>query len=329
MKILITGAAGGIGSTLSFYLLENNHEVYLLDNLRNGYIRNLKVDGKLLTTFYEFNVCDPNLVTKIKNDYDCIIHLASITSLPDSQSNPTETIDINVNGTMNILECARSWGTPHVIFSSTSAVYENNKEEIFTEDLQVSPNLWYSLSKKMSEDICNSYRINYGMNITTLRFFNVFGPKQDIHRKNPPLLNYIVRQIKNGDIPVLHSDGNQSRDYIHIDDVLRLIDICLDKKPNDTFNVCSGQLLSVNQILEYVSESFDVKVNVKYNDSMKLWDTYPNLFSGPFPLHKSVVSKEVNKYSRGSYEKSRNILGWEPNTDLKTLIKKVSKEILL
>ena len=148
-------------------------------------------------------------------------------------------------------------------------------------------------------------------------------------RKNPPLLNYIVRQIKNGDIPVLHSDGNQSRDYIHIDDVLRLIDICLDKNPNDTFNVCSGQLLSVNQMLEYVLESFDVEVNAKYNDSIKLWDTYPNLFSGTFPLHKSVVSKEVNKYSRGSCEKARNILGWEPNTDLKTLIKKVSKEIKL
>ena len=103
---------------------------------------------------------------------------------------------MNVNGTLNILNCARKWNVPHVIFASTSAVYENNKESIFSENLEINPRLLYSLSKKMGEEICESYRTNYDMKITTLRFFNVFGPRQDIHRKNPPLLNYLVREVK-------------------------------------------------------------------------------------------------------------------------------------
>ena len=327
MKILITGAAGGIGSTLGYYLFKKGHDLYLLDNFRNGYEQNLKINNQTFGLFYNYDVCDLQLSTKIKNNYDCIIHLAAITSLPDCQSNPIETINVNVKGTMNILECARKWNVPHVIFSSTSAVYENNKETIFTEDLLVNPKLWYSLSKKMSEELCDSYQINYGMNVTTLRFFNVFGPKQDIHRKNPPLLNYIVREVKKGNTPILHSDGNQSRDYVYVDDILNLVDLCLEKIPNDTFNVCTGVLLSVNQIVRYVSESLNVPIISKYRESTRLWDSYPDLFSGNYPLDKDVVDRETNKYSKGSYDKVKNTLGWQPNVDLESIFKKVVREI--
>ena len=329
MKILLTGAAGGIGSTLGYYLSKKGYKLTLIDNFRNGYEENLLIDGKTFGDFYNQDICDPQLLDKLSDHYDCIIHLAAITALPDCESNVTDAIKINVAGTANIMECARKWNVPHVIFASTSAVYENNKEEIFTENLNVNPRLWYSLSKKMAEDVCESYRINYGMNITTLRFFNVFGPRQDIHRKNPPLLNYLVREIKKGNQPILHSTGEQARDYIHVDDVVRLIDICLEKKPEDTFNVCTGTLLSVNQIAKYVSEIFDSSVVPIYREASKLWDTYPNLFSGDYPLIKLIVEKETNKYSKGSYQKAKELLGWEPNTDLEFLIKKVVSEIEL
>lgn len=248
MKILLTGAAGGIGSTLGYYLYKKGHILTFIDNLRNGYLENLTINGETFGKFYNLSICNSNLNELIKDDYDCIIHLAAITALPDCETNAVETINVNVSGTMNILECARKWNVPHVIFASTSAVYENNKEKVFTEDLKVNPRLWYSLSKKMSEEVCESYRLNYGMPVTTLRFFNVFGPRQDIHRKHPPLINYIVREIMNNNSPILHSNGEQSRDYIHVDDVVKLIDLCLEKKPDDTFNVCTGTLVSVNQI---------------------------------------------------------------------------------
>jgi len=329
MKILLTGAAGGIGSTLGYYLFKKGHELTLVDNLRNGYEENLLIDGNPFGVFYNQDICDIKITDKLFDNYDCIIHLAAITALPDCESNVRDTINVNVIGTTNIMECARKWNVPHVIFASTSAIYENNKEKIFTENLEVNPRLWYSLSKKMAEEVCKSYRINYSMNITTLRFFNVFGPRQDIHRKNPPLLNYLVREIKQGKQPFLHSTGEQARDYIHVDDVVKLIDLCLGKKPDDTFNVCTGSLLSVNQIVKYVCETFDSSIKPTYREALKLWDTYPDLFSGDYPLDKEIVAKETNKYSKGSYQKAKELLGWEPNTDLEFLIKKVATEINL
>jgi len=329
MKILLTGAAGGIGSTLGYYLFKKCHNLTLVDNLRNGYLENLKIDNKSFGDFYDQDICDPQLANKLLDSYDCIIHLAAITALPDCEVNAVDTIDVNVKGTINVLECARRWNVPYVIFASTSAIYENNKEKVFTENLDVNPRLWYSLSKKMAEEVCESYRINYNMNITTLRFFNVFGPRQDIHRKNPPLLNYLVREIKQGKQPVLHSNGKQARDYIHVDDVVKLIDICLEKKPDDTFNVCTGSLLSVNQIVKYVSEIFNSSITPIYREASKLWDTYPDLFFGDYPLDKQIIAKETNKYSKGSYQKAKELLGWEPNTDLESLIKKVATEINL
>jgi UDP-glucose 4-epimerase len=327
MKILLTGAAGGIGSTLGFYLSKKGHNLTLVDNLRNGYLENLNIKGETFGDFYNLSICNPNFNKLLSGNYDCIIHLAAITALPDCENNPVETIDVNVSGTMNVIECAKKWNVPHVIFASTSAVYENNKEKIFTEDLKINPRLWYSLSKKMAEEVCESYRINYDMKITTLRFFNVFGPRQDIHRKNPPLLNYLVREIKNENSPMLHSDGEQKRDYIHVDDVVRLIDICLEKKPDDTFNVCTGSLISVNQIVNYVLDVFDSNIQPQYRDASKLWDTYPELFDEPYPLNKDIVAKETSKYSRGSYQKVKELLGWEPNTNLEELFKKVVSEI--
>lgn len=329
MNILITGAAGGIGSSLAYALYKNGHTLDLIDNFRNGYKQNLSINNETFGNFYEFDIRDKNLYSKLSINYDCIIHLAAITALPDCESNPQETIEINVGGTSNILECARRWGTKHVIFASTSAVYEENKETIFTENLDINPRLWYSLSKKMGEELCTSYRKNYNIPITTLRFFNVFGPRQDIHRKNPPLLNYMVGEIKNNRIPIFHGDGEQKRDYIHVDDVVNCVQLCLNKKPNDTFNVCTGKLLSVNDIFNCVSKEYQFKLNPIYKKANMLWDSYPSIFSGPYPLSKDIVEKETTKYSKGSFEKAKNVLNWNPNLNLEYLIKKVAKEIIL
>jgi nucleoside-diphosphate-sugar epimerase len=324
MNIIITGAAGGIGSTLADYLKSQGHKLTLIDNLRNGYIENISD----VSHFFPVSVCDGQLHIMLRGkQYDCIIHLAAVTALPDCESNVQECLRINVEGTANILETARKLNIPHVIFASTSAVYESNKEYEFTEDLEVSPRLWYSLSKRMAEEVCESYVKNYDLNITILRFFNVFGPKQDIYRKNPPLINYLVKQLRANEAPVLHSNGEQLRDYVHVNDVTRMIDLCLDKKPNDTFNVCSGEVLSVKQIGSYVQEALGTSIEPIYREADKLWDTYPQLFEGEYPLKKEIVQKETNKYSKGSYKKAERILGWKPNTNLEALIKTVATQI--
>ncbi len=326
MKILLTGAAGGIGSTLGFVLYRAGHDLGLIDNLRNGYLENLAIAGEKFGVFQNMSVSDPRL-QDIRGPYDCIIHFAGISALPDCEANPVEAIDANVAGTVNVLEYARKWNVPHTIFASTSAVYENNLESIYTEDLVVNPRLMYSLSKKMAEEVCESYRANYGLCITTLRFFNVFGPRQDIHRKNPPLLNYLVREISQGKQPILHSDGEQARDYIHVDDVISCISTCLVLRPNDTLNVCTGSLMSVNEIVKLVLEEMNSSIVPIYRDSSKLWDTYPELFDGLYPLAREVVAKETVKHARGSYRKAKRLLDWEPNTNLAELFRKTISEI--
>jgi nucleoside-diphosphate-sugar epimerase len=300
------------------------HQLVLIDNLRNGYRENI-IDE---SCFVQMNICEKDLPMALKNDsYDCIIHLAAVTALPDCETNVQECLRINVEGTANVLETARTLNIPHVIFASTSAVYENNTEYEFTEELDINPRLWYSLSKKMAEEICHSYYQNYGVNTTILRFFNVFGPKQDIHRKNPPLLNYLVREFRANRTPILHSSGEQLRDYVYVDDVIKIINCCLEKKPIGIFNVCSGQVLSVKQIVSCVKDALNSTIEPIFREADKLWDTYPSLFSGSYPLKREVVKKETNKYSRGSYEKAQRILGWTPNTNLEDLIKQVTLEI--
>ena len=328
MKILITGAAGQIGSGLAKLLIEKGHQLVLCDNLRNGYLSNLKVNGKTIAPFYKVDIATQELQDECGDQYDAIIHLAAITSLPDCESNPLETLRINVTGTANVLEFARKYEVPHVIFASTSAVYENTDSEVFVEDLEINPRLYYSLSKKMAEEVVRSYQDNYDLKITTLRFFNVFGPDGDQTRPNPPLLNFVVRELQKGVAPVLSGDGEQVRDFIWVNDVVSMLELCLEKKPNDIFNVCTGVTVSVNQLSTWVAEALELEhLGLEHKPAQDLWNRYPEMFSGKYSLNKEIVAKETTRYSKGSYQKAKEILGWEPNTNIESLVKKVALQL--
>lgn len=330
MKLLITGAAGQIGSGLAKNLIKNGHDLVLVDSLRNGNVSNLLVNDNYIAPFYHLDILTPQFFEMCSGNYEAIIHLAAITSLPDCESNPLETIVINVAGTSAVLEFARKNNIPHVIFASTSAVYENTDADVFTEDMEINPRLYYSLSKKMAEEIVQSYRENYGSKVTVLRFFNVFGPDGDHTRPNPPLLNFLVREFKRGVKPELSGNGEQVRDFIHVEDIVSMIEVCLDKKPNDVFNVCTGQVVSVNQVGQWVAEALGCEdIGLTHKPAQELWSRYPKMFEGKYPLSKEVVAKETSRLSKGSYQKAKEILGWEPNTNLEELIKKVAREVKL
>ena len=327
MKILITGAAGQIGSGLAKRICDK-HELTLVDNLRNGYANHLKdAEGEFIAPFHNIDVATAEIYS-CSGSYDAIIHLAAISSLPDCETNPLETLHCNVSATANVLDFARKMNVPHVVFASTSAVYENNDVDVFTEDLEVSPRLYYSLSKKMCEDLIESYREHYGSKVTILRFFNVFGPDGDQTRPNPPLLNFVYRELTKGKAPVLSGDGEQVRDFICIDDVVSMLDLCLEKQPNDVFNVCTGKAVSVNQISNWVAEALGKEdIGLDHKPAGELWDRYPDLFQGEYGLDKNIVAKETTRYSKGSYQKAKDLLGWEPNTDIESEVKRVTLQI--
>lgn len=331
MKILITGAAGGIGSSLC-QLLAKNNELVLVDNLRNGYIEN--VDEELLDRFHRIDINSEEFEQiYIEERPDVLIHLAAVTSLPDCETNFSDCFRINVEGTANVLDCARRHGAKKVIFASTSAIYENSKNKYgFTEDEPTEPTLFYSLSKKMAEDVCRSYRQNYGMDIVVFRFFNVFGPNQDLTRQSPPLVNYVTREFAYGRKPVLHSDGKQSRDYIHIDDVLKAVEQAIETNFEDeyTFNLCSGTTINVNEIVEAIrlaSEDFTA-IEVVRREPHMLWNSYPQLFEGDNSLSTERVAKETLKFSLGSTERFEAKFGWAPSKDTAIKVTETAKQIL-
>lgn len=323
MKILVTGGAGFIGSEIAKHF-SCDHEVFALDNLSYGRIQNLKSKGKMICSFIECDIRDENFERYCKG-MDIVIHLAGIAPLPESQVNPKNAFDNNVNGTINVLEACKKHEVSKVIFSSTSAVYENCDKFPFREDvLFEQPDLIYSQTKYACEQLCKSYAKNYNMNITILRFFNVYGPNQDHLRKQPPLLGYITKSILENKDVVFYSNGKQERDYVYVDDLCSLVEKCIKRSLSngEIFNCCTGNTYSVQDIFEISKKQANSNILCKFNEPSSFWDKYPTLFEGKFKFNKNRVTKEVNKYSIGTFEKANKILGWKPKVSIEKGISK-------
>ena len=321
MNILITGGAGFIGSQIGWRMRQLGHTVTVLDNMSYGKDDNLKVDGEwVFDRFIRDDIRSPRFLQHC-DGVDVVVHLAAIAPLPDCQLNPVVAYDNNVIGTLNVLNSCRQANVQKVIFSSTSAIYENCQNYPLVEDnLENEPNLIYSMSKRASEMICSSYVDNYNMDIATLRFFNVYGPHQDFKRKQPPLMGYITKCLIENTEPTFFSDGHQKRDYVYVDDIINMVELILLRNDiaGETFNVCTNAAYSVRDIYEIYQTAFGKKLSPNFNDSTKFWDKYPQLFEGQHPLSKERLIKEVDKYSLGTYNKAKEVLGWEPQTSLES-----------
>jgi UDP-glucose 4-epimerase len=319
MNVLITGGAGFIGSQIGWHLRQSGHTVTVLDNMSYGKDDNLKVNDEWVFDRFVRDDIRSERFAQHCEGMDVVIHLAGIAPLPDCQLHPRAAYDNNVLGTLNVLNSCRNTGVQKVIFSSTSAVYENcNTYPLVEDSVEKEPNLIYSMSKKACESICSSYVENYDMDIVTLRFFNVYGPHQDFKRKHPPLMGYITKCLMQDIEPKFFSDGNQKRDYVYVDDVIRMVELIMPRTDisGEIFNVCTGTAYSVREIYEKYQLAFGKTLLPSFNDSTKFWDKYPQLFEGDKPLSKERLIKEVDKYSLGSYNKAKELLGWEPQTSL-------------
>ncbi|MHC4943931.1 MAG: SDR family NAD(P)-dependent oxidoreductase [Planctomycetota bacterium] len=235
MKALVTGAAGFIGSHLVKHLLERGDEVVGLDNFNDYYDPRIKRRNlepcmdRSSFTLIEGDIRDRALMEKVfaEHNFHAVVHLAAMAGVRPSLERPDLYFDVNVNGTLNILECVKQFGTEKLVFASSSSVYGGNKKVPFSEEDDVSfPVSPYAASKRAGEIMCYTYHHLYGLNIYSLRFFTVYGPGQ---RPEMAIHKFVRRILKGEPIPMF-GDGSSRRDYTYIDDimdgVLKALDRC-------------------------------------------------------------------------------------------------------
>lgn len=317
-KILVTGAAGFIGSQLAHALWVQGDQVVLLDNFSYGLEDNLIFDdhdfrGEIMRE----DICNRPMLYELfeRERFDYVYHVAAITPLPDCQIDPGKAIEVNVAGTVNILEAARRYGAKKVIFSSTSAVYENCQTFPTAEEDAVPPSLIYSGGKFAAEQFCKDYVDVYGMNVTVLRFANVYGPHIDCLRTQPPVAGYIIRELYYDRTPVLHSTGKQERDFIYVDDLIELAIRVQQGEGFDIVNVSSNETHSINELYAIIAKAMNKShIQPNYVASSNYWKKYPGLYEGAYSISEETLDNEVNKYTCCNNAHALAVYGWQPKT---------------
>lgn len=326
MKIMITGAAGFIGSQLAHRLWADGHELVLIDNFSYGKPDNLVFEDHDFTgEVIRMDIRDREGVAGLlkAGDVDYIYNIAGIAPLPDCQSNPQEAIDVNLTGLVNILENARRYGVKKVIQASTNAIYENEKEFPTVEDKFNVPTLIYPNTKYCAERFAESFCRTYGMNVTCIRFANVYGPHIDCLRKQPPFVAYMIRELFYDRVPVFHSDGNQRRDYIYVDDLIDLAIAVQKGEGFDAVNCSSMNNYSVNEMYQIVCGIMDKDIKPEYASDAHYWEKYPELFEGYYKIKDSILNEEINKYSLCDNSYAKKQYGWVPKVGIEEGLKKV------
>jgi len=269
-KVLITGAAGFIGSSLADDLLAKGFSIMGIDNFDSFYTRDIKetnISNALkhnLYSFQEGDIRDMKFLDSCFSGFrpDIIIHLAAKAGVRPSIKDPASYYDVNVNGTLNLLEAMRRNKIGRMLFASSSSVYGNNKKIPFAEsdnvDFPVSP---YAASKKACELLCHTYHHLFDMDIFCLRFFTVYGPRQ-----RPDLaINKFTRALLNDEPITLFGDGSSSRDYTHISDILQGIGQAMENlKGFGIFNLGESNAISLKELVALLENSTGKKADIKY-----------------------------------------------------------------
>lgn len=265
MRYLVTGGAGFIGSNTVDELVRRGHDVVVLDDLSTGKSLNLETVRAGIKLMQE-NITNVEALREACGGVDCVIHLAAQTSVPRSVKDPIETNLINVTGTLNVLVAARDAKVKRVVFASSCAVYGKTSVLPIRESTSQAPISPYGLSKQMGEACGRMFQEMYGLEFVSLRYFNVFGPRQDPGSPYSGVLSLFNAALLEGTQLTVYGDGEQSRDFVYVANVVEANLLACEAKgaPGHAFNIGTGGRCTVNQTLALLEKIAGRPAHAKY-----------------------------------------------------------------
>ena len=308
--ILITGGAGFIGSNLTESLLNNGNKVICLDNFSTG--RKENIDSFLSHPNYSFiegDIRNLEVCRKACSDVDYVLHQAALGSVPRSINDPITTNEVNVGGFLNMLVAARDEKVKRFIYAASSSTYGDSKNLPKVEDIIGQPLSPYAITKYVNELYAKIFSTTYGLETIGLRYFNVFGRKQDPNGAYAAVIPKFVMQLKKLESPVINGDGSYSRDFTYIDNVIQMNVLAMltdnEKAVNTVYNVALGNRIDLNNLVALLKKYLS-----QFNP--KIMDV--NIIYGP--------SREGDvPHSLASIEKAKKMLGYKPTHNLEEGLK--------
>lgn len=252
-KVVVTGGAGFIGSHLAGRLVERGYRTTILDNLSTGKIEN--IEELIKNDHVEFirgSITDPPLLNKLFHDVSYVFHLAAIPSVPRSVENPRASHEVNVNGTLNVLLAARENSVKKVVYASSSSVYGDTPTLPKREDMTPHPLSPYAVTKLAGEYYCQVFSEVYQLPTVCLRFFNVYGPRQDPNSQYAAAVPIFIKRVREGNPPVIFGDGRQTRDFTFVKDTVEANILAVESDARGLLNIARGESITINELAKVV-----------------------------------------------------------------------------
>ena len=269
MKALVTGGAGFIGSHIVDRLINDGHEVVVLDDFSTGHRSNLTEHERL--TIVEGDISNADTVNECMQGIDWVFHKAAVASVPKTVNDPVGSSLVNYHGTLNLLEAARNNKVKRFVFASSAALYGDEPTLPKVETMcpvTLSP---YAVDKLASEYACGMYTKLYGLETVCLRYFNVYGPKQDPSSPYSGVISIFTDKLKKKEMPTIFGDGEQTRDFVFVSDVVEanMKAVTTEGCEGQYFNIATGNKITLNNLLKTLSDIYSMEFDVNYGEVKK------------------------------------------------------------
>jgi len=303
-KVVVTGGAGFIGSHLAKELACQGYYVIILDNLSTGKLENIsRMLEKGNTEFIEGSITDLPLVQRLSRGVEYVFHQAALARVPQSIEDPLTTNEVNIKGTLNVLLAAKENKVRKVIYASSASIYGDTQTLPTREDIFPNPLSPYALTKLAGEYYCNIFRQIYGLPTVCLRYFNVYGPRQDPQSQYAAVIPMLLEKISRDLPPVIFGDGEQSRDFIFVQDIVRANILAADNNAEGRYNIGGGKSTSINQLVELILALMQKKLR---------------------PIYEQPRPGDI-RHSLADISRAREF-GYEPERNLEEGLKEIIKE---